>query len=72
MKIVRRQAEEKRVAIRNVRRDSNEKLKAIEKDGIITEDEARRGQEEIQKMTDKFIAEADRLLGAKEQEIMEV
>lgn len=72
VKVVRRQAEEKRVAIRNIRRDANEKLKAVEKSGTITEDESRRGQEDIQKMTDKYIAEVERLLGAKEQEIMEV
>lgn len=72
VKVVRRQAEEKRVAIRNVRRDANEKLKGVEKSGSITEDESRRGQEDIQKMTDKYVAEVERLLGAKEQEIMEV
>ncbi|MGE5507052.1 MAG: ribosome recycling factor [Chitinophagales bacterium] len=67
-----KQAEEARVAVRNVRRDGNEALKALEKKGEVTEDEARRGQEEMQKLTDKYIEEINALLAAKEKEIMEV
>lgn len=67
-----RDAEEARVGVRNVRRDGNEALKAIEKKGEITEDESRRGQEEMQKLTDKYIEEINVVLAAKEKEIMEV
>lgn len=72
VKIVHKQAEEMRVAVRNIRRDANEGLKALEKDGTISEDEMRRGLDEVQKLTDKYIAEIDALLKRKEEEIMEV
>lgn len=72
VKLVRKDAEEHRVAIRNVRRDANEMLKSLEKEKTISEDEARRAQERVQELTDRYIQEIDRLLGAKEQEIMEV
>lgn len=72
VKGLRKQAEEARVAIRSVRREGNEGLKSAEKKGEITEDESRRGQEEMQRLTDKYIAEIDELLAAKEKEIMEV
>ncbi|HEY8462697.1 MAG TPA: ribosome recycling factor [Bacillota bacterium] len=72
VKVVKKEAEEKRVAIRNLRRDANEKAKAMEKNGRISEDEGKRALDEIQKLTDKYIAEIDRLLGQKEKEIMEV
>ncbi len=72
VKILKKDAEEKRVAIRGVRRDANEKLKKMEKDGEITEDEQKKGMDEIQKLTDKYIAEIDKLMASKEQEIMEV
>ncbi|HHW14352.1 MAG TPA: ribosome recycling factor [Firmicutes bacterium] len=72
VKTIRKQAEEARVAVRNVRREGNEALKAAEKKGEITEDDSRRGQEEMQKLTDKYIAEIDELVAAKEKEIMEV
>jgi ribosome recycling factor len=72
VKLVKKEAEEKRVAIRNIRRDSNEALKAKEKAKQITEDETKKGQEEVQKVTDRFIVEVDKLLAAKEKEIMEV
>lgn len=64
--------EESKVGIRNIRRDSNEKLKKAEKDKEITQDEAKKGQDDIQKMTDKFIKTVDDLLVQKEKEIMEV
>ncbi len=72
VKVVRKEAEEQRVAVRNIRRDGNEKLKALLKSSELTEDQEKKGLEEIQKLTDKYIAEIDKLLSAKEQEIMEV
>jgi ribosome recycling factor len=64
--------EESKVAIRNVRRDANEKLKKEEKDKDITLDDEKKGMEEIQKTTDKFIKIIDDLLVQKEKEVMEV
>ncbi|MDR0307828.1 MAG: ribosome recycling factor [Chitinispirillales bacterium] len=64
--------EECKVAIRNVRRDSNEKLKKAQKDKQVTEDQEKKGLEEIQKTTDKFIKNVDEQLALKEKEIMEV
>jgi ribosome recycling factor len=72
VKSLKKEAEEARVAVRTSRREGNEALKAAEKKGELTEDEAHRGQEEIQKLTDKYIAELDELVAAKEREIMEV
>ncbi|SYX82834.1 ribosome recycling factor [Paenibacillus alvei] len=63
--------EEAKVAVRNIRRDANDDIKKLEKTDI-SEDESRRHQEDIQKTTDKFIAEVDKVLVAKEKEIMEV
>ncbi len=63
-------AEDARVAIRNVRREANDKLKAMAKDKKVSEDEERRGHDQIQKTTDKFIARVDELLKKKEQEIL--
>jgi ribosome recycling factor len=71
-KVVHSKAEEGRVAIRNVRRDVIEDLRAFEKDGEITKDDLHRGQEEAQKLTDRFIAETDEMLKVKEKELMEV
>ncbi|MBM3469448.1 MAG: ribosome recycling factor [Armatimonadetes bacterium] len=71
-KIARKHAEEGRVAIRNVRREAKEMLEQFEDDGDISEDECRRGLERLQHLTDETIAQLDRLLQAKEQEIMEV
>jgi ribosome recycling factor len=72
VKSVHKMAEDARVAVRNVRREANDKLKALAKDkkAPITEDEERRGHDQIQKTTDKFIAKVDELLKKKEQEIM--
>lgn len=64
--------EDHRVAIRNVRRDANEALKKLLKDKAISEDEERRGLDEVQKMTDSFIKKADEASKAKEKEIMEI
>lgn len=63
--------EEAKVAIRNIRRDANDDIKKLEKTDI-SEDESRRHQEDIQKTTDKYIAEVDKVLVVKEKEIMEV
>ncbi|AEI44307.1 ribosome recycling factor [Paenibacillus mucilaginosus] len=71
VKMTKKAGEEAKVAIRNIRRDANDDIKKLEKNGI-SEDESRGHQEEIQKMTDKHIAEVDKVLAAKEKEIMEV
>jgi len=71
-KVVRKMAEDARVAVRNVRRESIEKLKEKEKKKEISEDHVKRGQERIQKETDAFIKKIEEILKAKEQEILEV
>jgi len=63
-------AEDVRVAIRNIRREANDKLKALAKDKKVSEDEERRGHDQIQKTTDKFIVKVDEVLKKKEQEIL--
>jgi ribosome recycling factor len=72
VKLVKKEAEEKKVVIRNMRRDANEKVKVIEKEGKISEDAAKKGLDDVQKLTDKYIAEIDKLVEHKEKEIMEV
>lgn len=72
VKIVKKKAEETKVAIRNIRRDANEEIKKIEKEKHLSEDDIKRFQDEIQKVTDSFIAKADEVLSFKEKEIMEV
>jgi ribosome recycling factor len=69
-KSVHKIAEESRVAIRNIRREANDKLKAMAKDKKVSEDDERRGHDQIQKTTDRFIAKVDELLKKKEQEIL--
>ncbi|MFF2089043.1 ribosome recycling factor [Paenibacillus sp. NPDC058174] len=71
VKMTKRFGEEAKVAIRNIRRDANDDIKKMEKTDI-SEDESRRHQEDIQKATDRFIAEVDKVLVVKEKEIMEV
>ncbi len=71
-KVVRNETEGARVSIRNIRRDANNELKKLLKDKAISEDDERRAQDEIQKLTDKYVAEVDKLLVAKEAELMEV
>ncbi|MGE8356359.1 MAG: ribosome recycling factor, partial [Microvirgula sp.] len=71
-KVVKGEAEDARVAVRNVRRDANNDLKALLKDKSISEDEERRAQDEIQKLTDKFIAEIDKAFADKEKELMAI
>jgi len=72
VKVAKKKAEDGRVAIRNIRREANEKLKSDQKEGLISEDELRRKQENVQKLTDKYISEIDKVLSAKEEEIMKV
>ncbi|OGL06942.1 MAG: ribosome recycling factor [Candidatus Rokubacteria bacterium RIFCSPLOWO2_02_FULL_68_19] len=69
-KAVGKLAEDARVAIRNIRHDANKKLKTMEKEKKISEDDGRRGQDQTQKITDKFIQRVDELLKKKEQEIL--
>ena len=72
VKLAKKDTEETRIAVRNVRRDANEALKKREKDKDITEDEMRKGQDDVQKLTDAAIAKADAVLVEKEKEIMEI
>ena len=72
VKKVKKKAEDAKVAIRNIRRDANEDLKGAEKSKEITEDESKGAQDDIQKLTDKYIAELEKVLDNKEKEIMEV
>jgi ribosome recycling factor len=69
-KTVHKIAEEGRVTIRNVRREANDRLKAMAKDKKVSEDDERRGHDQIQKTTDRFVAKVDELLKKKEQEIL--
>jgi ribosome recycling factor len=69
-KTIGKMAEEGRVVVRNLRREANDKLKAMAKDKKVSEDEERRGHDVIQKTTDRFIAKVDELLKKKEQEIL--
>lgn len=71
-KIVRHEAEQARVAVRNIRRDANADLKALVKDKLISEDDERRGHEIIQKLTDQHVKEIDELLEVKEKDLMSV
>ncbi|PIQ95827.1 MAG: ribosome recycling factor [Nitrospinae bacterium CG11_big_fil_rev_8_21_14_0_20_56_8] len=70
-KLVKKHAEDCKVAIRNVRRESNDRLKGNEKKHEISEDDSRKGQDRLQKLTDKFVAEADKIAHAKEKDILE-
>lgn len=72
IKVVKHEGETARVAVRNVRRDANAALKELLKDKKISEDEERRAEEEIQKLTDRFVAEIDKLLQAKETELLAI
>jgi len=70
-KVVRQEAENARIAIRNIRRDANQHLKGLIKDEHLAKDEEHRAEDEVQKLTNEFIAEVDELLTAKEQDLME-
>lgn len=72
VKLVKKHAEESRVSVRNIRRDSNEHLKKGQKDGEISEDDSHKAVDKVQKLTDKYIEEIDKVLADKEEEIMEV
>ena len=72
VKVIRKKAEDHRVAIRNVRHKGVDEIKALLKDGSITEDENKRAAERVQKLTDKYIKDVDALVAAKEKEILEV
>ena len=72
IKVVKVEGEEAKVAIRNIRRDANSELKVKLKDKLITEDDDKRGQDEIQKLTDKYIADVDKLTLDKEKELLTV
>ena len=72
IKVVHQRAEEARVAIRNVRRHQKEELERLERDGSISEDELRRAEKELQRLTDQFVAEVDDTLAHKEKELLEV
>lgn len=72
IKQARSEAENARVSVRNVRRDANSHLKDLVKEKEISEDEERRAQDDVQKITDKFIADVDALLAAKEKDLMEI
>lgn len=72
VKLVKKYAEEAKVAVRNIRRDGNDDLKKLEKNGEITEDELRSNTDEVQKLTDDFIVKVDQVAKDKEKEIMEV
>jgi ribosome recycling factor len=72
IKVVHKEAEAAKVAVRNVRRDANEQLKKLLKDKQCSEDEERRAHDDLQKLTDRFVAEVDRLLAAKEADLMAI
>ena len=72
VKVVHQTVEESKIAVRNIRRDAVSQLRKQLNDKAISEDEERRSQDEMQKLTDRFVAEIDKLLAAKEQEIMTV
>ncbi|CAN5340761.1 ribosome recycling factor [soil metagenome] len=71
-KLVKGEAEDAKIAIRNIRRDANEALKKLLKDKMCSEDDERRAQEDVQKLTDKFVIEVDKLVAEKEKEILTV
>ncbi len=71
-KVVKSEAEGAKVAVRNLRRDANEQFKKLVKDKTISEDDERRGQDDVQKLTDKFVAEIDKMVAEKEKEIRPV
>ncbi len=72
LKTVKRIGEDTKIAIRNIRRDAIEKLRALEKDSSITEDDLHRGEKEAQEYTDKYITEIDDIIKAKEEDVMTV
>ncbi|SAI02450.1 ribosome recycling factor [Bordetella ansorpii] len=71
-KVVKSEGEDAKVAVRNLRREANETLKKLVKDKAISEDDERRGQDDVQKLTDRFVADIDKMVAQKEAEIMTV
>jgi ribosome recycling factor len=71
-KVVRKEAEKARISVRNIRRDANTHLKPLVKDKMITEDDERRAEVEVQKLTDSKVAEIEKMLETKEKELMEI
>jgi ribosome recycling factor len=72
VKLVKGEAEDAKVAVRNIRRDANEGLKKLVKDKSISEDDERRAQDEVQKLTDRYVADIDKMVADKEKEILTV
>jgi len=72
VKLVKKKSEEHKVAVRNVRHHANDQVKALAKNGTITDDQIKRGTDQVQKLTDKYVKQIDDLVHGKEQEIMEV
>jgi ribosome recycling factor len=72
VRLLHRMAEEARVAVRHARKEANDAIKAHQKEGSVSEDEARREQDEVQKLTDRYVEQVDELLKHKEAEVMEV
>lgn len=72
VKVARKYTEDCKIAIRNVRRDLNDQLKAMEKDKEISEDEKKKGENDVQKLTDEYVKESDAALSAKEKDILEI
>ena len=72
VKLVKSEAEDAKIAVRNIRRDANEVLKKLLKDKAISEDDERRAQDEVQKLTDKFVTEIDKMVIEKEKEVLTV
>lgn len=72
IRVVRQEGENAKVAVRNIRRDANSDFKSLLKDKEISEDEARRAEDDVQKLTDKFVTEVDKVLEVKEKDLMEI
>lgn len=72
VKVVKGEGEDSKVAVRNIRRDANEALKKLLKDKACSEDDERRAQDDVQKITDRYVAEIDKLIGEKEKELLTV
>ena len=72
IRVVRQEAEQSRVAVRNIRRDANQDLKGLVKEKLISEDDERRGEEAVQKLTDQYVNKVDELLAKKEEDLMSI
>ena len=72
VKVVRKRGEEAKVAVRNIRREANDMIKQAEKEKLVSEDEGKKGNEDVQKITDKCVKDVDMILQAKEKDVMEV